>query len=67
MSKKEAKCIRVARIECETPHDFRRMRQMAAASPTVAGARLGLLGEFLITNEARFRYLKEAYGAKEIF
>lgn len=65
-SKKEPKCVRVARIECATPADYRHMRQLATQNPNIAGARLGLLGEFLITDEERFTYLKQACAATEL-
>ena len=61
----ELPCVRVARIRCETPKEFREMRALCANSPVTAGARVGALGEFLITNEERFRVTKNAYGARE--
>ena len=63
---KEPKCIRVARIECETSRNFRGMHRMAATHPKIAGARNGELGEFFVTDEYRFRLLCEAYGGKEM-
>lgn len=65
-TKKEPKCLRVVKIECETATLFRHMCNIASANPNVAGARLGALGEFFVTDESRFRFLKEAHGAKEL-
>lgn len=61
----EPKCLRVAKIECATPADYRWMREQATANPQVAGARLGLLGEFYVVDEERFAHLKQAAGATE--
>jgi hypothetical protein len=66
MSTKESVCIRVARISCETPADFRRMRELCLNNAKVAGARAGALGEKPVIDEERFRYLKNACRATEI-
>lgn len=61
----ESPCTRVARIRCETSADFRNLRGLCSNNPEFAGARAGLLGEFLVTDEERFRVSKVACNAEE--
>lgn len=61
----EAVCIRIARVECRTPTQFRDMRIAAQQNERIAGARCGAMGEFAVLDEDRFHLLKNAYEAKE--